>query len=90
MRSLEQILREMTVKERVAKALAIEPLRTSADPPPELLRERWLVFIFREGGQLDTTFILSDDEREARERFDALSPAWSDSYLCKIVKGPIT
>lgn len=48
----------------------------------------WIVFILRDGGQLPTTFCSFDSEAEARVFFDTASANWSDSFLCRIVRGP--
>lgn len=46
---------------------------------------RWLVVICREGVSEVAPFAVEED---AKAYFDKASPAWSDAYLCSIVRGP--
>jgi hypothetical protein len=48
----------------------------------------WLVLILRDGGQAETTIATFQVEADAREFFGPASAQWSDSYLCKVVRGP--
>jgi hypothetical protein len=63
--------------------------KTKAVEPP--LTFGWVGVISREGGQLDTTlaFFPPRAESVAREWFDMASAQWSESFLCKVVRGPI-
>jgi len=45
-----------------------------------------IVVIVREGEKEVVPF---EDEDEAREFFEKASLQWSDSFLCKVVKGPV-
>ncbi|MGK3981217.1 hypothetical protein WMF38_57000 [Sorangium sp. So ce118] len=46
----------------------------------------WLVVICREGVTETTTF---EDESDARTFYGSASEQWSDSFLCKVAKGPL-
>lgn len=48
----------------------------------------WIVFIMREGGQLETTLSHFADRDEAEWFFGRASAQWTDSYLCRVVRGP--
>ncbi len=49
----------------------------------------WLVYIQREGGQAESTSVCFQHEENARDFFGRASDQWSDSYLCRIVAGPL-
>lgn len=65
----------------VAKVLR-QGERPEAPPRPP-----WLVVIAREGVPEVRPF---DDENEARAYEDFWGAQWSESYVCRVIKGPVT
>lgn len=82
--------------EPVAAAIASNKraVFTTAAPPdmPSVLDPengvRWIVFIYREGGQAPTTVGLFSDPADAEDLYRGAGAQWSDSYLCEVVRGP--
>lgn len=48
----------------------------------------WIVFILKDGGQLDKLVAAYEDEGNARDFFSRASERWTDAYLCRVVIGP--
>lgn len=69
----------------------IETTVTAPDMPSLLTPEsgvRWIVFIYREGGQAPTTVGLFSEREDAAKFYGTAGAQWSDSYLCEVKAGP--
>ena len=57
--------------------------------PKDNLLYEYLVIIIREGVSEIIPFESKDYPENVEKYFDRASTQWSDSYLCKVIKGPI-
>jgi hypothetical protein len=56
---------------------------------PDQHANQWLVFILRDDGQGLTTFAVFDNHAEAETFYETASAQRSDSYLCRVERGPM-
>lgn len=56
--------------------------------PQKKLQYEWLVIIFKDG-QPEFSPFTDTDQEEVEKYFEKASEQWSDSYLCKVIKGPV-
>ena len=79
--------RAEAAEREVERLRALGPSKAPAGPD-ESGPANWLVVVLRDGGQAGTMINAYEDEGDAREFFGPASAQWSDSYLCRVVRGP--